>query len=64
MEAPCTSLAELMFDYFVLVMQELKWWEDCLLVSTNPMFLFMLLSAFVRHLAQLEWTGVAWFLML
>ena len=62
-EAPCTSLDELMFEYMVLVMQELKWREDCLLVSRHPVccFVFMLLSCFVHHLAQLAWLGVAWF---
>ena len=40
-EAPCTSHDELMFDYFVLVMQELKCWEERLLVSRNPVFVFV-----------------------
>ena len=49
-----TSLHECMFDYFSFVMQQLKGREECLLVSRNPVFVFMLPSAVVHHLAQLE----------
>ena len=43
-----------MFDYFSFVMQELKGRKERLLVSRNPVFVFMLPSAFVHHLVQLE----------
>ena len=39
-----------MFDYFSLVMQELKGREKRVLVSRNPVFVFMLASALVQHL--------------
>ena len=48
-----------MFNYFSFVMQELKGREERLLVSRNPVFVFMLPSAFVQHLVQLEWPGFA-----
>ena len=50
-----------MFDNFSLVMQELKGREERLLVSRNPVFVFMLVSAFVQHLVRLEWPGFAFF---
>ena len=45
-------------------MQQLHGLEERLLVSRNPVFVFMLLSAFVHHPAQLEWPGLPWVLLL
>jgi hypothetical protein len=48
-----------MFDNLSLVMQELKGQEERVLVSRNPVFVFVFPSAFVHHLVQLEWPGFA-----
>ena len=43
-----------MFDYFSFVMQELKGREERPLVSRNPVFVFMLCSAFVCMMGRLH----------
>jgi hypothetical protein len=45
-----------MFDYFSFVMQELKGREERQLVSRNPVFVFMLCSAFVCMMGRLHIT--------
>ena len=60
-EAPCTSLDELMFDYIVFVMQRPKRRAEHLVSSRHPVFVFMLPSAFVRHLAQPELLALSGF---
>jgi hypothetical protein len=44
-KAPCTSLHELIFDYFA--MQQLQQWEECQVRSRQPVRVFVLLSTFV-----------------
>jgi hypothetical protein len=57
-EAPSTNLDELMFVHLAFVMQELQQQEEHLVVSRQTVFVFVLLSVFVHHLAQPEWLAV------
>ena len=61
-EAPSTNLDKLMFVHLAFVMQKLQQREERLVVSRQTVFVFVLLSVFVHHLAQPEWLGVTWLL--
>ena len=50
-----------MFDYIVFVMQRPKRRAEHLVSSRHPVFVFMLPSAFVRHLAQPELLALSGF---
>ena len=62
MEAPCTSLDELMFDCIVCVMQRPKRRAEHLVSSRQPVFvfLFLLLLTFLHFLFQPEHLEVTW----
>jgi hypothetical protein len=49
-----------MFDYFAFVIQQPQWWEEHQ-VSSDPVFVFLLLLTFVHHLSQPKWLGMALF---
>ena len=61
-EAPCTSLDELMFDCIVCVMQRPKRRAEDLVSSRQPVFvfLFLLLLTFLHFLFQPEHLEVTW----
>jgi hypothetical protein len=51
------SLDELIFDYLIFVMQEVKWRDKQLVSSRKPMLMFVILVTFVHCLFKSEPIG-------